>query len=134
MAAFLENWKPYLKTDDYNYLTTFVENVNQNIVNQHILILVGSGCNGKTKLTREIIEKMGGYDFCCQTLNDITEKTNRKMIVLDDGEEIDDEQSEFLLYMLNKENMVLTTFSLDGIPEMLHPHSRFIVMDHVFRS
>jgi tRNA A37 threonylcarbamoyladenosine biosynthesis protein TsaE len=135
MAAFLEHWKPYLKTDDYDYLTTFIENIYQNIVNQKIVILVGSGCNGKTTLINQIVEKIGGEDICCRTLHDITENPNRKIVVLDDYEDIDDEQAEFLLFLrvvLNKENIVMTAISIEGIPKTLRPYAKIILMEHLF--
>jgi energy-coupling factor transporter ATP-binding protein EcfA2 len=60
MIDFLEEWKPYLHGDDYMYLTTFVDNIHNNIPNRKMIILSGkNGRNGKTTLINQIIQYIG---------------------------------------------------------------------------
>lgn len=74
-TAPLARWERYLTSEDYRYLMQFVQNVKLGFPNDKMLILYGTGRNGKTTLIKEICEYLGeencgdfpdnilGYDY-----------------------------------------------------------------------
>lgn len=63
MTHTLDNWKPYLNEEDFEYLINYVENSKNNLPNNKFLILLGSGANGKTTLITEIENYLGNENF-----------------------------------------------------------------------
>jgi cobalamin biosynthesis Co2+ chelatase CbiK len=60
----LDNWKPYLNEEDFEYLINYVENSKNNLPNNKILILLGNGgANGKSTLITEIENYLGNENF-----------------------------------------------------------------------
>jgi hypothetical protein len=60
MTHALDNWKPYLSQDDFEYLINYVENSKNNLPNNKLLILLGNGgANGKSCLIDEIRNYLG---------------------------------------------------------------------------
>ena len=57
---YLDNWKQYLSTDDYNYLIQYIENIKNNIQNDKMIILSGPGSSGKSTLAKPLAELIGG--------------------------------------------------------------------------
>ena len=43
MTHALDNWKPYLNEEDFEYLINYVENSKNNLPNNKFLILLGNG-------------------------------------------------------------------------------------------
>ena len=64
MTHALDNWKPYLNEEDFEYLINYVENSNNNLPNNKFLILLGNGgANGKSTLITEIENYLGNENF-----------------------------------------------------------------------
>ena len=63
MTHILNNWKPYLIQEDFEYLINYVENCKNNLPNNKLLILLGSGGNGKSTLIKEISNYIGNENF-----------------------------------------------------------------------
>ena len=64
MMYALDNWKPYLNEEDFEYLINYVENFKNNLPNNKILILLGNGgANGKSTLITEIENYLGNENF-----------------------------------------------------------------------
>jgi len=64
MTHVLDNWKPYLTEEDFEYLITYVENIQNNLPNNKLLILSGNGgANGKSTLITEISNYIGNENF-----------------------------------------------------------------------
>ena len=55
----LDEWKQYLKEDDYEYLYQFVENAKNSLPNYKMIIFVGAGRTGKSRLIEDISEYIG---------------------------------------------------------------------------
>ena len=58
-TAPLGRWESYLTAHDYRYLMQFVQNVKLGFPNDKMLILYGTGRNGKTTLIKEICQYLG---------------------------------------------------------------------------
>ena len=64
MTHALDNWKPYLNEEDFEYLINYVENSKNNLPNNKFLILLGNGgANGKSTLITEIENYLGNENF-----------------------------------------------------------------------
>lgn len=62
-ANAFEGWFQYLKQEDFEYLIQYIENIKNGIPNDKMIILTGSGRNGKTSLMYEIRRHLGN-EFC----------------------------------------------------------------------
>ena len=125
-----------LSNDDKDYITTFVNNATNNLKNDKMIILLGSGKNGKTALLNEIKRELDDDAFYCVRLNfgDFLNKPRRKMVFLDDGWSFRYKDTCTLKYLLaNKtENIIATANTLTGIDDGLLEKSIIIHMKHVF--
>ena len=64
MTHQLNNWKPYLSEEDFEYLLKYIENCKNNLPNNKLLILLGNGgANGKSTLITEISNYVGNENF-----------------------------------------------------------------------
>jgi predicted AAA+ superfamily ATPase len=134
MTVLFNNY--FLSGDDQDYITTFVNNATNNLKNDKMIILLGSGKNGKTSLLNEIKRELDDDDFYCVRLNfgDFLNKPRRKMVFLDDGWLFRSKDINTLKYLVtNKtENIIATANTLTEIDCGLLEQSRIIRMTHVF--
>ena len=64
MSHALDNWKPYLNDEDFEYLINYVENSKNNLPNNKFFILLeNGGANGKNTLITEIENYLGNKNF-----------------------------------------------------------------------
>jgi ABC-type phosphate transport system ATPase subunit len=54
ISAFENKWKNNLDNEIYDYVIQYINNVNANVWNNKILLLIGSGYNGKTTLCNDM--------------------------------------------------------------------------------
>lgn len=54
ISPFENKWKNNLDNDIYDYVIQYINNVNANVWNNKILLLIGSGYNGKTTLCNDM--------------------------------------------------------------------------------
>ena len=50
----LDNWKPFLDANDYNYLIQYIENIKNNIPNDKMILFSGPSRTGKSSLKNHI--------------------------------------------------------------------------------
>lgn len=134
-TAPLGRWERYLTADDYRYMMQFVQNVKLGFPNDKMLILYGTGRNGKTTLIKEICEYLGeencgdlpenilGYEnipkLCiCQSLEEIAGNKRRIYVVVN-----------LIKY---KQSLVAETCHIGDVDRIILEHSRVIKMEHVF--
>ena len=55
----LDNWKPFLDANDYNYLIQYIENIKNNIPNDKMILFSGPSRTGKSSLKNDIQTYLG---------------------------------------------------------------------------
>lgn len=82
MTHILDNWKPYLIKEDFEYLINYVENCKNNLPNNKLIILLGNGgANGKSTLIKEISNYIGNENFrICDTNGSVFNEPNVNLI------------------------------------------------------
>ncbi len=125
----------YLTEDQQDHILDFVNNAKNGIKNDKMIILLGSGKNGKTSLVEEIKRELDSY---CENfkLSNLINNPNRKMIILDNDNlfRMRVSEQEILYYLIcdRKENIIATANSLKSIPCCILEHSLVIHMKHAF--
>ena len=126
----------YLSNNEQDQLSEFINHAANNLKNDKMIILLGSGKNGKTSLMNEIKRHLNDESLYCVRLNlgDFLNKPHRKMVFLDDGWLCRSKDTCTLKYLLtNKtENIIATANTLTGIDDGLLEKSIIIRMKHVF--
>ena len=129
----LHSWKQYLSKTNYELLLHNIENAKQNKTNKKIIILSGSGKNGKTTLLHEIMfylhpEKCYEYNM---GEDDYYDNINKKNVIIHGGIE---NINLTLLHNLLEDNVNIfcCTNYLDLVEPDILTHSRIINMKHVF--
>ena len=128
----------YLTEEDQDHILNFMNNAKYGIQNDKMILLLGSGKNGKTSLLNEIKRELQSTEFYCERLNldDFTNKPDRKMIILDDDclFHMRAADNELLKYLLceKKENIIASTTSLKSIDPSIINSSLVIRMEHAF--
>ncbi len=143
-AYFLENWKDYLSTDDYNYLAQFMMNIklgqhsHRNDVyygNEKMILLVGHGGSGKTTLIQQIKEFVGN-DNCGHYLmsKDIIYQDEIKPlgIFIECDKEITEKNSRAIINLIKYKQSFIGSTNVVKLPIELLEHCRIIQMNHVF--
>lgn len=135
----LNNWKQYLKNDDYNYLIQFVENIKNNIPNDKMIILYGPGRNGKTTLKNDIQEYLG--DETCGPImmmmpGEIIYNENIKKLGLFCGIDEIRRSKKNNIAIINlikyKQSLLADTNNIERVNNKLLEFSKIIKMEHVF--
>ena len=103
----LKEWEHRLDKKDYDYLSRFVKNLEENVMNDEVLLLCGAAKTGKTTLMEILHSRFG-----C------------RIITIDDSriKEVSGEECERWSYFLskNRSSIVASVRTLDGIqPSML---------------
>ena len=78
MPHYLANWAQYVSPDDYAYLIYYIENARNNVPNNKMVILLGPGATGKSKLMDDITDYIG-YADCQYRDKDLSFKPIVKM-------------------------------------------------------
>ena len=131
----LHSWKQYLSKTSYQKLLHNVENAKKNKFNKKIIILSGSGKNGKTTLLHEImfylnIENCYEYDI---SKDDYYGNKTKKNVIIHGGIE---NVNQTLLNNLLEDNVNIfcCTKFLDFVEPNILAHSHIINMKHVFNN
>jgi len=125
----------YLTEDQQDHILDFVNNAKNGMKNDKMIILLGSGKNGKTSLVEEIKRELDSY---CENLklSNLINNPTRKMIILDNDNlfRMRVSERELLQYFIfdGKENIIATADSLKSISVDILDHSLVIQMEHVF--
>ncbi len=137
----VNNWKQYLNNIDYEFLMNFVENTKNGIKHDQMVILLGSGTNGKTTLINQIINYIGPN--ACQYL--IKKNTNHngetKLFVKKDDDTVNKYSSiikeilsndPYYVNNTNNANIIGAINTLDNIDMGLAKRIKVIHMTHTF--
>jgi ABC-type proline/glycine betaine transport system ATPase subunit len=134
-TAPLGRWERYLTAEDYRYLMQFVQNVKLGFTNDKMLILYGTGRNGKTTLIKEICEYLG-EENCGDLPENILgyEKIPKLGIYRDfTGMDVSKQNINIIVNLIKyKQSLIGETFDLEGIHPRIFELSRVINMEHVF--
>jgi ABC-type Mn2+/Zn2+ transport system ATPase subunit len=116
-------FKNYMQNDYYNYLYEYVENIKNNIKNEKIIIIVGTGRSSITTIIDDI-EKYIGKKYCCKN---IFEKynTDNKLLILDLA--ITNKNIDILNNLIdNNISIIGTSYNVNEINESLDKISKII--------
>jgi hypothetical protein len=116
-------FKNYMQNDYYNYLYEYVENIKNNIKNEKIIIIVGTGRSSITTIIDDI-EKYIGKKYCCKN---IFEKynTDNKLLILDLA--ITNKNIDILNNLINNNISIIgTSYNVNEINESLDKISKII--------
>ena len=125
----------YLTEDQQDHILNFINNAKNGMKNDKMIILLGSGKNGKTSLMNEIKRELDSY---CDNfkLRNLINNPTRKMIILDNDNlfRMRVSEQEILYYLIcdRKENIIASANSLKSIPDYILDHSLVINMKHTF--
>ena len=59
MNNFLDQWKPYMESSDFQKLHAYLERAKNNLPNDTILLIIGPARSGKTTLLNQIVGFIG---------------------------------------------------------------------------
>lgn len=128
----IQKWKDYLSNEDYNFLINYINNLNNDIINDKILILYGEGGTGKTTLINDIRKNIKQYKitipsgFSYDKIKCIYEynPAGRRYYV------------ETILDSFEKSNqsIIIETISLENIDKKILEKSKIIYLTNVFNS
>jgi DNA helicase TIP49 (TBP-interacting protein) len=131
---FLDNWKQYLSSEDYNYLVTFIENIKNGIVNEKMIILYGAGRTGKTTLKNNITSYLGN-DVCGNYIMSgsiIYEENIKKLIVLDEIYNKSIHNQAIINLIKYKQSIISVINNIEKVNKKLLEYSYVIYMNHKF--
>lgn len=135
MTHALDNWKPYLNEEDFEYLINYVENSKNNLPNNKFLILLGNGgANGKSTLITEIENYLGNENFRrCDTNGSAFFEPIVKVIHIS---AIDEYKKKYFQQLKNViqygQSIIADTNNIEKINKNLLDCVRIIKMEHKF--
>ena len=135
MTHALDNCKPYLNEEDFEYLINYVENSKNNLPNNKFLILLGNGgANGKSTLITEIENYLGNENFRrCDTNGSAFFEPIVKVIHIS---AIDEYKKKYIQQLKNViqygQSIIADTNNIEKINKNLLDCVRIIKMEHKF--
>jgi hypothetical protein len=134
---YLDNWKQYLYTDDYNYLIQYVENIKNNIPNDRMIILSGPSRTGKSTLQQDIItylgnENCGHFSMNCDFIYDETIKPLGFFCGIHQISRIKKSNQAIVNFIKYKQSFIASTIYIENVHDMLLEYSKIINMTHIF--
>ena len=134
-VAPLARWERYLTAEDYRYLMQFVQNVKLGFPNDKMLILYGTGRNGKTTLIKEICEYLG-EENCGDFAENILGYENIPKLGIYQGlEEIagNKRRNNVIINLIKyKQSLIAETCNIGDVDPRILERSRVINMEHIF--
>jgi len=141
-TAPLGRWEKYLTAEDYRYLMQFVQNVKLGFPNDKMLILYGTGRNGKTTLIKEICEYLGEENCGDLPENILGYEKIPKLGIYQDfteiyedctGMDVGKRNINIIVNLIKyKQSLIGETCNLVEVQPRILEHSRIIKMEHVF--
>jgi hypothetical protein len=133
----LNKWEQYLMNDDYNYLIQFVENIKNNVPNDKMIILYGSGRNGKTALMTDIEQYLGHEIYGRMMISgDIIYQENiKKLVLFYEGIDVINNRktiTAIVNLIKYKQSLLAETNNIEKVNNKLLEFSKIIKMEHVF--
>ena len=132
MENSIYTWKSYMSKEDYNYLYQFIDNIKKNILNDKMIILVGSERTGKTTLINDI-KNIFGKDNYYEDVEEISMEP--RQIVLLDGNinyMTDDELQNLKQILECKESVIASTNNLNSVYSEITNDAKIIEMKYKF--
>ena len=134
---YLESWKQYLTSSDYDYLIQFVENIKNKMPNDKMIILSGPGRTGKSTLQKDITTYLGIEDcgHCYMKCDFICRKTIQPLIFFCGIDEISRSKKSnqaLINFIKYKQSFIASTIRIEKVNKALFEHSRIINMTHIF--
>jgi tRNA A37 threonylcarbamoyladenosine biosynthesis protein TsaE len=110
----LEPWRPFFEENDFEDLIQFVEKTKHNIANNKLLVLFGTGQNGKTKLMKEIANYIGHEHVHHSKYQDATVffKPIVPLILIHDLEQLEDCEQLLKNYVQFGQSIIAETRTL----------------------
>ena len=134
---YLDNWKQYIKYEDYQYLVQYIENIKNNVSNDKMIILYGPSRSGKSTLKNDIQTYLG--DETCGTYmmsGEIIYSENIKKLgfFCDIDQIYSSKKNNIAIINLIKYNqsLVSDTNNIERVNNKLLDFSKIIKMDHIF--
>jgi DNA polymerase III delta prime subunit len=134
---YLESWKQYLTSSDYDYLIQFVENIKNKMPNDKMIILSGPGRTGKSTLEKNIATYLGIEDWgcCCMDCNFIYDETIQPLMFfcgIDSIARSKKSNRAIINFIKYKQSFIASTIRIEKVNKALFEHSRIINMTHIF--
>lgn len=133
----LDNWKQYLKEDDYNFLIHYVENIKHGRSNDNMIILSGPGRTGKSTLERDIQSYLGEENYGIYMLSGdiIYDKNIKNVGFLYEIDRISGSKknNQAIINLIKyKQSFITDTNYIEKVNNNLLEYSKIITMEHVF--
>ncbi len=133
-AHALNSWKEYLSQADYDYLINYVENAKNNRPNNKLLVLLGEGGTGKSRLIKDITNYIGhenvilsGTTYCAFTKFSI-----HKLVHIPAINDFRKKEIQLLINVINYGQSIVADTNVLAIDSRLTKHIHIISMNHKF--
>jgi chromosomal replication initiation ATPase DnaA len=130
----LNGWKQYLDADDFEYMLNYVDNIKNNMPNNKVMILFGTGNNGKTTLINQISNYIGKQKFKSRYTYDFTKTESNGFVVhFSELDNYNDYVIQNMLHLIqNGQFVIIDDNTLEHMNNILLNNSKVITMKHVF--
>ena len=116
-------FKNYIQNDYYNYLYEYIENIKNNIKNEKIIIIVGTGRSSITSIINDIEKYIGEKYYIRNILENCN--SNTKLLILDLA--ITNKNIDILNNLINNNISIIgTSYNVTEINESLNEISKII--------
>jgi ABC-type phosphate/phosphonate transport system ATPase subunit len=133
----IASWQQYLTTEDYTYLTQFIENIKNGISNDKMIILAGPSRTGKSTLV-EYISSYLGDELCgnCPMSGElIYYETIKNLVIFQGIDEISRSKKNnqaIINFIKYKQSFIAKTNHIERVNTELLQYSKVIMMTNVF--
>ena len=114
-----KDWEHRLNKEDYDYLSRFVGNLENRVMNDEVLLLCGGGNTGKTTLMEQLHNRFGS-----------------RVVTIDESriKEVSGEECGRWSYFLarNRPSIVASVHTLEGMQPSMLDDCRVIRLHHQF--
>jgi ABC-type phosphate/phosphonate transport system ATPase subunit len=133
----MDNWEQYLTTEDYTYLSKYIENIKNGISNDKMIILVGVARTGKSTLKKNIAsylgdELCGHFPISCDFIYNETIKPLGFFCGIDLISRSKKNNQAIINFIKYKQSFIADTDDISRVNNKLLEHSRVIMMTHIF--
>jgi len=134
---YLDSWKQYLTSSDYDYLIQFVENIKNKMPNDKMIILSGPGRTGKSTLQKDITTYLGIEDcgHCYMNCDFIYDETIQPLMFfcgIDSISRSKKSNRAIINFIKYKQSFITDTNHIEKVNSKLLEYSKVIMMTHIF--